>query len=80
VQECQAAENGRKVEIFMIGVEDANLAMMSQLAKRPPIMLEGMKFKELFVWLSASLSAASRSRPGDNVQLANTDPWRNVGV
>jgi len=53
---------------------------MSQLAKRPPLMLEGMKFKELFVWLSASLSAASRSRPGDNVQMANTDPWRNVGV
>ncbi len=80
VQECQAAENGRKAEIFMIGVEDANLSMMSQLAKRPPLMLEGMKFKELFVWLSASLSAASRSRPGDNVQMANTDPWRNVGV
>jgi len=26
------------------------------------------------------LSAASRSRPGDKLELPSTDPWRNVGI
>lgn len=80
VSECLAAEADKRVEIFAIGVEGANLATLSELGSKPPLMLSGMKFQELFVWLSASLSAASRSRPGDSIQLPSTDPWRNVGL
>jgi uncharacterized protein YegL len=78
VRDCQSAEARKQVEIFSIGVEGCNLSKLSQLSAKPPLMLSGMKFQELFVWLSASLSAASRSRPGENVQLPSTDPWRNV--
>ncbi len=80
VSECRAAEAAKRVEIFAIGVEGANLASLSQLSSKPTLMLSGMKFQELFVWLSASLSAASRSRPGDSLQLPSTDPWRNVSL
>jgi uncharacterized protein YegL len=80
VQECRAAEASHKVEIFAIGVKGANLSKISEITTKPPLMLDGMKFKELFVWLSASLSAASRSRPGDKLELPSTDPWRNVGI
>lgn len=80
VQEIQKAESDAKVEIFTIGVDGANLAVLSQLSTKPPAMLDGLKFKELFLWLSSSLSAASRSRPGDNLQLPSADPWRNVGI
>ena len=80
VKECRAAEASRKVEVFCIGVEGANLARMAELSAKPPQMLSGTKFRELFVWLSASLSAASRSRPGENIQLPSPDPWRNVGI
>ena len=80
VQEIQKAENEKKVEIFTIGVDGANLATLSQLSTKPPAMLDGLKFKELFLWLSSSLSAASRSRPGDTLQLPSADPWRNVGI
>jgi uncharacterized protein YegL len=80
VQDCRAAESAKKVEIFTIGVDGANLATLSQLSARPPVMLEGLKFKELFLWLSSSLSAASRSRPGDALSLPPLDPWRNVGM
>lgn len=80
VSECRAAEAGKRVEIFSIGVEGANLSILSQISTKQPLMLSGMKFQELFVWLSASLSAASRSRPGDSLQLPSTDPWRNVGL
>ena len=78
--ECKKAEADKKVEIFSIAVEGANLAKLNQLSVRPPVMLDGVKFKELFLWLSSSLSAASRSRPGDNMSLPSLDPWRNVGM
>ena len=80
VKGCRNAEASKKVEIFAIGVEGANLQRLGELSSKPPLMLDGVKFKELFVWLSSSLSAASRSRPGDTIQLPPTDVWRNVGV
>jgi len=80
VRECREAEAGRKVEIFTIGVEGANMSKVAEISSKPPLQLEGMKFRELFVWLSASLSAASRSRPGDKLELPSTDPWRHVGI
>jgi len=79
-QQCRAAELAKKVEVFCIGVEGANLQTLGELGVKPPLMLDGIKFRELFVWLSSSLSAASRSRPGDTLQLPSTDPWRNVGI
>ena len=80
VTECRGAESARKVEVFTIAVEGANLAKLSQLSARPPVQLDVLKFNELFVWLSSSLSAASKSRPGDTLALPSLDPWRNVGM
>ena len=79
-RKCKDTEASKSVEIFTIGVEGANLQRLGELSTKPPLMLDGVKFTELFVWLSSSLSAASRSRPGDSLQLPSTDPWRNVGV
>jgi uncharacterized protein YegL len=80
VLECQTAETQRKVEIFSIGVDGANLNTLSRISQKPALSIQSVRFKELFVWLSASLSAASRSRPGDTLNLPSTDPWRNVGI
>jgi uncharacterized protein YegL len=80
VAEAQRAEQDRKAEVFVIGVQGADIATLGKLSQRPALALEGVKFKELFVWLSDSLSAASRSRPGDNIQLPSSDPWRTVGM
>lgn len=79
-EEAKEAERQKKVEIFSIGVEDASLAKLSEVGSKPALMLEGVKFSELFVWLSESLAAASNSRPGDELQLPSTDPWRNVKI
>lgn len=80
VLECQTAEAQRRVEIFSIGVDGANLNTLSQISQKPALSIQSVRFRELFVWLSASLSAASRSRPGDTLALPSTDPWRNVGI
>jgi uncharacterized protein YegL len=78
--ECRQAEAEKKVEVFCIGVEGADLTKFRGLSHKPPLMLDGVKFEELFQWLSESLSAASQSRPGDTLQLPSTDVWRNVGI
>jgi len=78
--ECRQAEADKKVEIFAIGVANADLDTLAEISEKPPIMLQGIKFSELFVWLSNSLGVYSRSRPGDEVELPSTDPWRNVQV
>ena len=77
---CQKAEEDKKVEIFSIGVEDADMDKLGQISMKPALKLKGVNFKELFIWLSSSLSAASRSRPGEKVELPSTDPWRDVGI
>ena len=76
----QNAETNRKVEIFSIAVEGASIEKMNQISHKPCAQLSGMKFKELFVWISDSMSKYAQSRPGDNITLPNTDPWRDVGL
>jgi uncharacterized protein YegL len=78
VKACRDAENAKKVEIFPIGVEGADISKLSEISSKSPIKLSGIKFKELFVWLSNSLGAVSRSRPGESIEIPTTDPWRDV--
>lgn len=80
VDESKSAELAKKVEIFTIGVEGANINKLSEISAKPPAMLSGIKFSELFVWLSNSLGEVSRSRPGEELSLPDTDPWRNVKI
>ena len=76
----QDAEKQNQVEIFSIAVEGANISKLNEISSRPSVQLSGMKFKELFVWLSESLSAVTRSRPGEQLNLPDNDPWKNVGL
>ena len=44
-----------------------------------PQQLDNLRFSDFFVWLSRSVSAISRSTPGDTVNLPPAD-WATINV
>jgi uncharacterized protein YegL len=79
-QRVSDEENKRGVSFFAVGVDGAREESLRSISVRPYKMLSGVKFNELFLWLSASLKGVSRSKPGEMVALDNnTGSWELVG-
>jgi uncharacterized protein YegL len=75
-------EDARQFQFFAVGVEGANYDILRQISVREPLKLQGLRFRDLFAWLSNSLSAVSHSQVGEQVSLENpTIPggWATVG-
>jgi uncharacterized protein YegL len=57
----------KRLAFFAVAVQGADLARLADISPRRPLQLKGLKFRELFSWLSNSLGAVSRSSPGQEV-------------
>ncbi|MDA0590546.1 MAG: VWA domain-containing protein [Planctomycetota bacterium] len=74
-------EKAKAMKIFCVGVDGANLSVLSRFSVAEPLMLKGLRFRDMFLWLSSSQKSVSRSTPGDEVPLENpTGPegWGSI--
>ncbi|HEY3272096.1 MAG TPA: VWA domain-containing protein [Geothrix sp.] len=71
-------EASKSFAFFAIGVQGANMGTLKQICVREPLRLDGLRFRDLFSWLSSSLRSVSRSTPGTDVPLQSPQGWASV--
>lgn len=72
-QAVKEGEAAKALAFFPVGVEGADMEVLRQLSVRAPLKLKGLMFRELFQWLSNSLSGVSRSQVGERLKLPAPD-------
>jgi uncharacterized protein YegL len=74
-----AEEASKGLSFFAVGVQGANMDRLREIAAptRPPVLLNGLNFVEMFVWLSRSQQRVSAAKPGEQVALAPIG-WSSV--
>jgi len=71
-------ENSKSFAFFAVGVQGANMEILRQISVREPLKLEGLKFRELFQWLSNSMKSVSHSVPNTEVPLESPKGWASI--
>ncbi len=78
-QHARALSAQLKLVSLPIGIQGANLEVLAQFSSKPAVALDGLKFRELFQWLSASMARVSASTSSDaSVQLPSMDGWGSI--
>jgi uncharacterized protein YegL len=75
VQGVKAAEAAKKAAFFAVGVHGANMKLLARLSTRPTLKLQGLRFAELFTWLSVSTARAAQGEEADQLALPAVD-WK----
>ena len=68
-ERLKSADGDKRVAAFSVGVQGADMDLLTQISPRRPLMLKGLEFSSMFVWLSQSMSRVSRSRTDDEITL-----------
>ena len=68
-----AGEERGRFTFYAVGVEDASMDTLASISVRKPLRLRGLAFRELFAWLSNSMSSMAHSQPGQLAQLPRPD-------
>lgn len=66
----EAQRRAKEVVFFGIGIgAGANQQVLKQLSPTRAILMDGLKFSDLFLWLTQSLIKVGNSRPGEQLKL-----------
>jgi uncharacterized protein YegL len=76
----EGEKNGRQV-FFGVAVQEADQSKLNELCpqNRPSLKLGGLKFRDLFLWLTRSLQTVSGSHVGTKVSLPPTG-WNELSA
>jgi uncharacterized protein YegL len=77
-QSVHMEEATGSLAFFAVGVAGANIPILSQIAVRPPMMLQGLQFVNLFLWLSRSQQRVSSGKVGEQIPLPPVTGWASV--
>jgi uncharacterized protein YegL len=77
-KKIQAGEKDGRFAFFPVGVQKANMDVLAKLGTRKPLHLDGLRFRDLFAWLSQSLQKVSQSQLGTEVSLPSPSGWTSV--
>ncbi|CDM94986.1 Tellurite resistance, TerY, von Willebrand factor type A domain protein [Limnospira indica PCC 8005] len=69
IKRIRDEEANKQVAFFAVGVEGANMERLGEIAQRTPLKLKGLDFREMFIWLSASMQTVSHSKVDEQVAL-----------
>ena len=70
-QLIREGEDKKAFMFYAVGVEGANFESLKNISVREPLKLQGLRFRDLFQWLSASLSTVAHSKTDDKPPLSN---------
>ncbi|MCT7979598.1 vWA domain-containing protein [Laspinema olomoucense] len=81
-QRVRDGDQQKKHLFFVVGVQGADMNILSQIApsNRPPLMLNGLDFKSMFQWISASVTQVSHSKPGGQQTTLPPMGWGQVSI
>lgn len=68
-QRVREAEAERRQCFFAVGVQGADMNTLRQIAPGEPMLLNGLDFCSMFVWLAASMKQVSGSKVGEAIAL-----------
>jgi uncharacterized protein YegL len=80
-ERCKLEQAQKRFVLFPIAVgETAPTGVLQAFCgpERKVLRTGDVKFREMFLWLAASLAATSRSVPGQQVALPDPSSWLNV--
>lgn len=78
-QQAREMAQQRKLVSLSIGVQGANLNTLGMFSSKPALRLQGLQFREFFLWLSQSMIRVSASNSSaSEVSLPPVDSWANI--